>query len=481
MAQELIDPLTPREEGVLDLLRRGFTNAQLADELGISENTAKDHVSSILRKLGARSRDEAAYWPQTAPWWARAPLIAPVALFLRRSAQRLPLSPSMATNVLAGTALVAVVAGLSLLALLLLRTDGGEEAPQGRWLSLLAQIPDTEESRLAVTMNDYAQVRDLFGVARPALDAGEQELIDYYVELFTESRGSWPSDLLGNLRMPDAFTELRTEFGFTIADVDIDAIAGDEMVDPNSLAFQIVRGRISEARVLGALRTDPTFSDILEKNSYNGADYYHWGREGVDVTRITAVRPLGEAGHLVISEDTVYWTKRTAQIEAMIDARRGDEPSLADSKNYRLLAGALDALDTYSAYFSSETAVLTVSAWEEWATPEQIASESVLMPFIAYATGTGRDAGGDYFGIVLVHEGPDVAAENANRLQRRLDGSAQTAIFDLTRQDPPSWRDVTGDIRIDVQDRLVVAKIYIVSEEMPSFRWLFRGSLLIHE
>ena len=36
MAEELIDPLTPREEGVLDLLRRGFTNAQVADELGIS-------------------------------------------------------------------------------------------------------------------------------------------------------------------------------------------------------------------------------------------------------------------------------------------------------------------------------------------------------------------------------------------------------------------------------------------------------------
>ncbi|MCH8008971.1 MAG: helix-turn-helix transcriptional regulator [Chloroflexi bacterium] len=124
MAKEPKEPLTPREEDVLALLRRGLTNAQLASELGISDNTAKDHVSSILHKLSAKTRDEAAYWPDNAPWWARAPLIAPLALFLRRSATRLPISPSMAATVLAGAALIAIIAGLSLLALLLLRTNG---------------------------------------------------------------------------------------------------------------------------------------------------------------------------------------------------------------------------------------------------------------------------------------------------------------------------------------------------------------------
>lgn len=126
MAREPKKPLTQREEEVLALLRRGLTNAQLASELGISENTAKDHVSSILYKLDTKTRDEAAYWPDKAPWWARAPLIAPLALLLRRSAARLPFSPSMATSALAGIALIAVIAGLSLLAFLLLRTDGSE-------------------------------------------------------------------------------------------------------------------------------------------------------------------------------------------------------------------------------------------------------------------------------------------------------------------------------------------------------------------
>jgi DNA-binding CsgD family transcriptional regulator len=122
MAREPKEPLTPREEDVLARLRRGLTNAQLASELGISDNTAKDHVSSILHKLSAKSRDEAAYWPQQAPWWARAPLIAPMALLLRRS---VPTGAAAPINLVAAAVLLGVIAGLSILAFLLLRTDGG--------------------------------------------------------------------------------------------------------------------------------------------------------------------------------------------------------------------------------------------------------------------------------------------------------------------------------------------------------------------
>lgn len=51
--------LSPRELEVLDLLARGYTNKRLAEELAISENTVKFHVSAILAKLGAESRTEA--------------------------------------------------------------------------------------------------------------------------------------------------------------------------------------------------------------------------------------------------------------------------------------------------------------------------------------------------------------------------------------------------------------------------------------
>jgi DNA-binding NarL/FixJ family response regulator len=53
-------PLTGREADVLDLVRRGLTNAQIGERLYISPKTAEHHVSSILDKLGARTRAEAA-------------------------------------------------------------------------------------------------------------------------------------------------------------------------------------------------------------------------------------------------------------------------------------------------------------------------------------------------------------------------------------------------------------------------------------
>jgi DNA-binding NarL/FixJ family response regulator len=54
------EPLTEREAEVLRLLARGRANKQISAELFIEEKTVKAHVSSILRKLGVRSRTQAA-------------------------------------------------------------------------------------------------------------------------------------------------------------------------------------------------------------------------------------------------------------------------------------------------------------------------------------------------------------------------------------------------------------------------------------
>lgn len=58
-ADELMESLTRRETGVLQMLAAGLGNKQIAAQLGISEHTVKFHVASILGKLGAGSRTEA--------------------------------------------------------------------------------------------------------------------------------------------------------------------------------------------------------------------------------------------------------------------------------------------------------------------------------------------------------------------------------------------------------------------------------------
>ena len=53
------EPLTPREDEVLELLAQGLQNKEIAQRLVISERTVKFHVSAILGKLEAGNRTEA--------------------------------------------------------------------------------------------------------------------------------------------------------------------------------------------------------------------------------------------------------------------------------------------------------------------------------------------------------------------------------------------------------------------------------------
>ncbi len=56
------DILTKREQEVFALLQAGRTNAQISEELFISESTTKKHVSNILAKLNLKHRVEAALY-----------------------------------------------------------------------------------------------------------------------------------------------------------------------------------------------------------------------------------------------------------------------------------------------------------------------------------------------------------------------------------------------------------------------------------
>lgn len=53
------DPLTEREREILRLMVGGYSNKEIAGSLGVAEGTVKNHVSSILSKLGVRDRTRA--------------------------------------------------------------------------------------------------------------------------------------------------------------------------------------------------------------------------------------------------------------------------------------------------------------------------------------------------------------------------------------------------------------------------------------
>lgn len=55
-------PLSPRESAVLEKLRGGGSNKDIANDLGICEATVKVHLRTCFQKIGVKNRTQAAVW-----------------------------------------------------------------------------------------------------------------------------------------------------------------------------------------------------------------------------------------------------------------------------------------------------------------------------------------------------------------------------------------------------------------------------------
>jgi DNA-binding NarL/FixJ family response regulator len=65
---EPFHPLSSREMEVLGCVTKGMSNKEIATDLGISHQTVKNHVTSILRKLGVEDRTQAAVYALRRGW-----------------------------------------------------------------------------------------------------------------------------------------------------------------------------------------------------------------------------------------------------------------------------------------------------------------------------------------------------------------------------------------------------------------------------
>lgn len=108
---------TPRQVEVLDLLAKGRSNPQIAEELGVSLQGAKWHVREVMSKLGVDSRDGAAdYWRQRNGLPAR----------LQRSMRGIAAGLSLKWVAAAGAG---IVVALGALAVIVALQNGGETEP----------------------------------------------------------------------------------------------------------------------------------------------------------------------------------------------------------------------------------------------------------------------------------------------------------------------------------------------------------------
>ncbi len=67
-ADGVFSPLTPREIEILDCVAQGNSNKEIAFSLGISDQTVKNHITSILRKLAVNDRTQAVIYALKHGW-----------------------------------------------------------------------------------------------------------------------------------------------------------------------------------------------------------------------------------------------------------------------------------------------------------------------------------------------------------------------------------------------------------------------------
>ncbi len=66
--EEVFSPLSPREMEILQFVTRGLSNKQIAQALGISHQTVKNHMTAILHKLDVEDRTQAAMYAVGHGW-----------------------------------------------------------------------------------------------------------------------------------------------------------------------------------------------------------------------------------------------------------------------------------------------------------------------------------------------------------------------------------------------------------------------------
>jgi hypothetical protein len=330
---------------------------------------------------------------------------------------------------------------------------GGDRMPEvtvsvaKRWPELLRVLPENEETLKAAYLQDNAYM--LEKITQP------EYAIGHNLPMFGSSPGSYSDE------------EWKATLGFVASDIDQTIYAGSA---PPSY-YEAIKGRFNRNDIDNAARTGPMY-EMLEVVSYAGHEFYSWGEDfGVNLAMRSNVRPLGRGHRLALVDDFVFWMLWTEGIEEMIDSYEGNIKSLADNDVYQLLAAGLEELDTVTAFFSSEPQ--SASNFKEIHEQhleemepetreillEELESGVKLKPYLALATGAGKDEEGYYLAVALANADDATAKQNVKLLEQRLNQSRRVW-GPRPRNGGELWSDFIENMSIESSGRLTLAKVY---------------------
>ncbi|MBA7558702.1 hypothetical protein ES708_00309 [subsurface metagenome] len=317
-----------------------------------------------------------------------------------------------------------------------------------RWLELLRVLPENENTIKAAYLSDWAYSAEKMPEAEYA--------VGHSIPLFQRVVPIGPGG------------ELKENLGFSGDEITSVIYAGALPVN----YYQAVRGDFNREDVDNAAKTGPMNEKLeLEVITYKGHDFYSWGEDfEINLAMRSNIRPLGRGHRLALVDDFIFWVLWTDGIKEMIDSYEGNIPSLADNEDYWLLAGALEELDTVTAFFSAESQsqshikeVYKGMLEEPSNERQQLFTEEVerqvrLKPYQALATGAGIDEKGYYLAIALLNPSEELARENATLLEQRINQSKIAMAWHSQSGD--KWSDLIESMEIESKGRLTLARLY---------------------
>ncbi len=312
-----------------------------------------------------------------------------------------------------------------------------------RWLDLLRVLPVTENTTRAVFLQDNVLLRDSFH----SYD-WQTYAVSYTEPMF------WREDA----RTGEA--EFQRDLGFDSADVNKVVCAG---FLPDNY-YQALEGRFSSDNIDSAVKTG-ALNDILKVADHDGHKFYSWGADWeARMEWRSQTRRFAYGSRLAVVDDFVFWVPWTDGIEQMMDGYDGKIPSLADQKDYEMLAEGLAELDTVNAFFSTESqSVADVThMYDQQFSMDNSGQASFtreldrplrLERYQGLATGAGADGEGYYLALVLLNPDEATARRNASLLKQRID-QAQLVWRGLP------WSQYVETSEIRTEGRLTLAKLY---------------------
>ena len=216
-------------------------------------------------------------------------------------------------------------------------------------------------------------------------------------------------------------------------------------------------------------------------NQYKGVPYYSWSEAGN--SNLAFAPPsfdnLGRGGHIAVTDRFALRAQTNNDMRLLVDTIQDKHRSLADLKEFQLVASGMAQLKSYTMFLSSLTFSLDEYTVENGQKPSKRQAEKwsqpvLLRPYLAYGTGAGIDAEGPYMALVLVHGNSGNAEENVTLLRRRINEGVS-----IVYEEP--WAEQIDEVSITANGPILSAMLRGKIAKSPMLWAITNENLILHE